>query len=221
MKLYHYADQAFPELKTRVAQDPSIVHTEDYKKAVARAKERYEPKSYYEHISFFFDPIPSDIIANAFQGHHHEFWYNGHDIYEHVVESEHIGKFLFQIVETPSDILAIDDFPDDGAPDSAYTLFFLNANKRKIKDREIGDEATFESAASRFVGKTRQAYIDSLYAKRDYEKRYNSDKPWRQYAAFVPHVMLYPEHQIIQLDRPVVKIKIGGHRPAMESLYRW
>ena len=197
MKLYHYSNVAFNELRTRRKQgvsDEVIVQSTEHAKRIG------DPGPYIDHISLFLEPVPVDVISSIFK-HQHSFWKAGDRIYEHVVETDTLETdILFSIVETP----VIDRFTDqfdwsitDKAVRTKY-LLSMNAEMERLKLTAHGRNLLIEGIKP-FIGKTTQLFIAA-------RKRSDADMTAKQYAANVPHLMVYPKSGVITVKsvKPIV-----------------
>lgn len=174
MKLYHYSKEKYSILKT---------------KSLVNGEQKGELISYNNHISFFFEPVPLDIVGKIF-GPTHNVWAPGNRLYEHIVETRSLKKFFYKLVESPektelryNDSISVEEY-----------------HKRlAIINKELNYEGTtiaeLEKACTRLKGTTR-SYFKLLPERRDFEEI--RDK----YAATVPHLMIYLE------DRQLTPISI-------------
>ena len=211
MLLYHYAKTPFKTLTTRRFRE--TLTDEQLKEGKEIAQWRKAPGPYYDHVSFFLEPVPLDIMGAVFADVKHDFWVPGSTIYQHTVESAKIGRFKYAIVETPGDIKMLSEWSDDWDMDpkwdDAKEAYFSKRSRLKKANGEIGQgNALFEQVATSFVGTTRAAYLNSM--KGDQNDRL-------LYAAGVPHVMLYPDHGELKLVSPAVKVKIGPANASLEG----
>lgn len=202
MRLYHYSKTAFTQLLTRRAQNQFT--PEELIEEERKAKFRQEPGFYIDHISFFLDPIPADIMGTLFAKDKHDFWIAGNTIYQHIVESSQLGDFTYLIHETPSDMA----FLDKHWPlDKKLTLaekeqYFLERNKLRRRNGQIGHgNRDFERNAKRYVGTTRDAYIKASIR--------NVAEARLQYAASVTHVAIYLPGGVAPLISKPTAVKIG------------
>lgn len=200
LNLYHYSGARHSVLKTREKTAKTIE-----KKKLEEAKEsmeiHHDPGTYYQHISFFFDPVPLDVVGRIF-GKEHPFWYPGHEIYEHVVSLDHMPDFKYRIVETPLANKMFYDTDWDELDDSDKLMFFRKLAEAQKAHGEIGHSAgQFRSVASEFVGKARKAF-------EELPKQPNWGEIKKQYAATVPHVMLYPKGGEVKVDK-ITEVKIA------------
>ncbi len=199
MLLYHYAGAPYTSLRTLKHRDPA------YKDE--RTFDRHEPGSYGEHISFFLEPAPLDILGKLYSDVRHSLWVEGKTVYEHIVQSSNILSFSFMLVETPFDYAFMDEhWPVDAVfTDAEKESYFKELAKQKQRRGLVGNgNSAFERTAKQFLGKTRQAFISRAAV--------NNQEDKMRYATGVPHVMLYPKPGEVKLLRPPVSYVIGQKR---------
>lgn len=181
--LYHYSALKYDTLLTRKKQGvskPSVV---------MQTSQEIRPGDYTEHISFFVDPQPLDILSKVYGKH--DVWYKGNVLYEHIVNLASVGDFKYHYVETPEKIQMLFD-------DSISILEYYSAlNKINKTKHYIG------STLREFV----YPYLQFKGTVRDYILKAPSYPNWdsnkHKYAACVPHVMLYPKSGEV----PVLSVK--------------
>lgn len=171
--LYHYSGSKYDILLTRKRQGipkPDVV---------LQTSQEIKPGDYTEHISFFVDPAPLDILSKVYRKH--DVWHKGNILYEHTVDLALVGDFKYHFVETPEKIQLLFD-------DSVSVLEYYNQlNKINKNKHYIGaslDE--FMYPYNSFKGTTRD-YILKAPSYPNWESNRH------KYAACVPHVMLYPK----------------------------
>lgn len=211
MLLYHYSPESLSSLKTPLARGG--LDADKIKRADEMAVFRGAVAPYYKHISFFFDPIPADILGNLFSKHPNAKWKTGDVYYEHIVDSDTFGAFKYQVVEVEhlqqADKLV---WPGDDASDDKKKAYFKMRYDRNIKLGLVGvTNDKFDAVCSQFVGGTRRAFIKATQ---------NPATPdsLTLYAADVPHVMVYPERGIIPVVKTPNKIKIGAGKFTLEGV---
>jgi hypothetical protein len=150
-----------------------------------------DPGPYCNQISFFIEPIPFDIIGNIFNNKH-SVWFNGNHLYEYLIEVDSLDKnIMFKVAETPADMKLIDSYDTDSMPDDEFEKFMKLKQKEKYARGEIGiGRDLLKRQIKLYLGTTRQAFIDA-------RKRPDAKETASKYAAYVPHLMLYPESGII------------------------
>lgn len=195
MKLYHYSDTHYDVLLTRRMTGqaaPEGVKVSD---------------DYLDHISFFFDPIPSKILPEVFSKGH-PFWYTGHRIYEHIIDVNELEDGIrFHVVESLMKTKLLDEFSEehnwvDDDPILLRKWENLIAGET-LKAGEAGRSRTrLKIQISKNTGITASCFI-AASQRDDFHYGYN------KYAANVPHLMLYPEGGKI-IVREVNELKIGS-----------
>lgn len=185
MKLYHYAKDKFDILKTKERQGP--ISEKEHREAIERQKDRgnVAPGYYYQHISFFFEPIPFGI--SKYYPKDHNVWKSGNTVIEHVVDVSLIKKFDFMIVETPEITKA---YHDTTVSDAQYKEIYIEV----IKTKYIGRGASsLYLTASPFIGKLEKYMKEAKVSNDGTPAAY-------KYAAGVPHVMLYPSTGFVEVE---------------------
>lgn len=195
MKLYHYSDSQYDVLLTRRASGAppleGVKVSEDY----------------MDHISFFFDPIPSKLMPEVFSKGH-PFWYSGHRIFEHIIEVNELDDLIrFEVVESLKKTALLDKFVEDNnwTFDDPKLLKEWNILIARESERwgEVGDTRTrLKAQIRKNTGITAACYV-AASAREDFQDGYN------KYAANVPHLMLYPKDGKIVV-REVNELKIGS-----------
>ena len=189
MKLYHYAVTKLPMIKSKGAQ--GIVSKLEMKEADRLAKEMEEVGPYYQHLSFFFDPIPRNI-AKIF-GKGHNFWFEGNVIYEHVVDADDLIPFKWHLMEMQETINLADTMVwGEGVSREQRRLQIRELNKHDRLKGFMGENLeSMEEAIEELDIVTIEAFI----AER---KRDKNRESFQQYAAGVPHLMIYPENGMVK-----------------------
>lgn len=201
MKLYHYSKKKLSELLTRELQG---VVTEEERKDPDMVR---IPGPYYDHVSLFFDPIPSEILGDIFPSNHHA-WATGNELVEHVVDANKLLPYAWSIVESPLKTFFFDHIP--WLDNETYQEVWLKT--RLILSRMKGDEGEdlpkLLKAIKRYQNTTRDAYLKL-------SRRADKDSHTSRYASLVPHLMVYTHHAI-PVDK-VNRIVIGSSkRTALE-----
>lgn len=206
MLLYHYSNESHKQLYT--IRHQNIMSDEEIEAEEQKAEYRYAIGSYIDHISFFVEPAPLHVLGQLYKGHPEAVWTPGRVMYEHVVETKDIGRFKYGVVATETDLKELDEFlikypPEKDTPKEILREYFHKESIRKWKTKEYGyDNRDFESAAKPYVGKTLQGFYDAipLFSKNN----------WKHYAAFVPHVMIYPESGMCKLHGIAKRVVVGN-----------
>lgn len=184
-KLYHYSKELYTDLRT--LENKGIVDDKEGVKLI----EKYYPDKYNRHISFFFNPIPLDIIGNIFKSAQHKVWYSGSKLIEYIIDINAMPEFKYDIVESPLTNKMFYDTDLDHLSDDEFIKLLYS---QKIKTGEVGySKRQFINNIDRFIGLTREYYLLL-------PTRVNFDKIKNKYAATVPHVMIYPEGGVIKYE---------------------
>lgn len=188
--LYHYSADKYPQLETLKYRGNDV--GDKYGKTTKEIR----PGTYSEHISFFLEQPPLDILGTIFGIKHHT-WFPGNSMFEHQVDLEKVGVFKYLFVETPEKTKL---YYDDSVGTDEYYKRLNRVNRTKLY---IGSSLTeFKRPYTELKGRTREFY--KLLPTRP-----NFDELRDKYAATVPHVMLYPMSGVC----PVVscrRVTVGG-----------
>lgn len=183
MKLYHYSTEQLSELLTRRLQGAD---EKEIDIATFKAKRMGLPFPYHDHISFFLSPLPLELIASTFP-HGHPFWIAGKELYEYVIDTKDIAPNSFwRIVESIEQEKFSDQFDWIGTTDlNVRSGWFQQLNNFTAKKGYSGfDIRLLEKAKSKLKPLSMLDYYRRAAVLRE------SDNT--QYAAYVPHVMIYP-----------------------------
>ncbi|YP_009212997.1 hypothetical protein AVU38_gp148 [Ralstonia phage RSL2] len=184
MLFYHYSKAKYATLKT--SRLTHHLSPEAIKKDVADQALYGMPGGYYDHISLFIEPIPEKDIARIFE-HKHEFWKSGQKLYMHIVDTADMPHdMVFEVVETPE----MDEWSD------RFDWYHMTRQQREMALRAFYKEmrargfigtgpGAMESKCKKYLGKTKWFYEQA-------RQRDDAEETLRQYAANVPHVMVYP-----------------------------
>lgn len=207
MLLYHYSTQLYPFLLTK--HQSSKLSSKEIEEGLEEAKIICLPGPYYDHISFFFDKVPLKIIGNLFKGKN-DFWKNGNEIYEYIIDTASLSNNIkYFITETPSQIKKLDE--TDWIDSDEFFQQYMKEKKRMAEaNNEIGESRSeLEKQIKKYKGKTEAYYIQA-------SKRDDFDENITKYAAYVPHVMLYPEHgKVTYITYSLVKV--GSYSKVISS----
>lgn len=225
MYLYHYSKELYPALTTRLLRANKTLSSKEVDKEKQDAEFHDNPGSYFESISFFFDPIPLAMIGEHFNNDHHT-WFNGKNLVEYIVDTATLeSDILYNIVETPADFKAMNSV-NWGDPktdtDEFFTLYMRGKNARKLKSGEQGKGvANLVKHARQFVGGTEKAYLANKRLSKEDQESIKG-----KYAANVPHVMLYPKKGKIKYisTLPVVVGRVATESSKSDhlvSLFSW
>lgn len=210
MLLYHYNPKPLDALKTSEAR--GSLSSEKIKRADEMASFRRDVGPYYKHISFFFDPIPADIIGTLFSRCPDAQWKIGATYFEHVINSSEIGEFKYRVVEVPRISKSPElKWPGDNAADNLKKDYFTQRYNMEVSQGLVGlTNENFDAVCKEFVGGTRRAFIEAT-------RHPATPDNLTLYAADVPHVMLYPEKGILPVKNKPRKIIIGSGKLILES----
>ncbi len=184
MLLYHYSKNSLPILKTR-----RLLSTE----IQVQSKNKLD---YNDHISFFFERPPFEILGTIF-GKDHPVWFPVNKLYEHIVDTQDLDTFFYDLVEFPEKTIM---FYDNSIKDSEYfKRMALVIKEKKYQGTSVVD---LEKACLSLKGTTRE-YFSLL------PTRVNFSEIKGKYAATVPHLMIYPEKGYVKV-RNSKQIVIGN-----------
>ena len=198
MLLFHYSKEKYNTLLTLEKQR---VITKEEREKEEREFVEYSKKAgymrpgyYFEHISFFFEPPPLDIMSTIFPADHSA-WCKGAVLYEHVIDTNDLKGFQYEVVESPekTNIYYDDDLT---IPQYYRLLKQLNENNKYIGK----SNKDLEEIGQRFIGTTTEFF-------KQIKDRPNYDEIKYKYAATVPHVMLYPHLGQIK-PKKISKVKV-------------
>lgn len=189
MKLYHYSDTRLTYIKTKGAQGK--VSKLEMKEADKIAEFMEEVGPYYKHLSFFFDPIPRNI-AEIF-GKGHNFWFEGNVIYEHVVDANDLIPFKWHLMEMSETMQFADTMKwGEGVSREQRRLQVRELNRHDKAKGYVGETLeSLEEAIEELDVVTAEAFITE-------RKRDKNRESFQQYAAGVPHLMIYPDDGMVK-----------------------
>lgn len=212
MNIYHYSKNFLPILLTKRKQ--GYLTDKEIRDADENARRFKEEGSYIDHISFFFDPIPSKLLGEIF-GPPHEVWVKGTELFEFVVDADTLDKdILYRVVESFKKTELLDKFSEEHnwVEDNKNTLkIWIELYNKKSKEwKELGtSKKDLLDQIKLNKGKTELGY------KRAFNRPDFEDGKML-YAANVPHLMVYPKTGEIRFES-VNKLVIGGDK--REPLY--
>jgi hypothetical protein len=204
MNIYHYDKNKYSELLTLELQNN--LTKEEKIEWERRSKFRQEPYSYYQHISFFIDPIPSEILGDFYPKDHHS-WAKGNQLWEYVVNIDDLNIKSWIIVESPLKRI-IEDFLPWIENDTYKQFYFKILNTARFLNNERGNDLeSLKKQLPRFKGLTKDAYLKL----KDHP---NFKNMVHMYAPTVPHLFIYTDYPVTQFKTQ--QIKIGSSRPFLE-----
>lgn len=188
MILYHYSKELYPELLTK-AQSGGMTSFQIKLARMESRRKGYLDLPYCDHISFFMEPIPSQLLGELFKGH--PVWFKGNGLYEYLIDVSKLPlEIPYHVVESVKKTALYDKFcieknwvEDD--PKLLEEWQFLEDEKA----REWGEKGNRRDALIKQID-ANQGIIEEAYrtAVQREDFVYNKTK----YAANVPHLMLYP-----------------------------
>ena len=190
--LYHYSAEPHWQLMTRRKLG---IPKEEIVKAEAHAKKLGLEGAYVDHISFFFDPIPTKLLPQIY-GDQHRAWAKGTRLYEHTVDVSTLdSQILYRVVESAACTKLAYGFPWPAHDDLETLLRFLAmTDKLQRKNGELGiDRKELERQILVHKGHTTANFILA-------SERTDFNDGREKYAANVPHLMIYPTSGEIKVD---------------------
>lgn len=208
MFLYHYSENIHSTLLSKAAA--GVFNSAEVKLLRAASKAKGDAGyTYCDHISFFFDPIPSSLLPKVFENEH-PFWYRGHKLFEHIIAIKSLPiDIIYHVVESENKTRLLEKFSleNNWVDDNPALLkeWIALENRTAIELGEKGRGRTnLERQASINVGRTADFYkAFAVHPDFEFGKR--------KYAANVPHVMLYPPKGAIEV-REIKSLTIGNDR---------
>lgn len=181
--LYHYSKERFPKLLTLEQQkDIAPAIKQD---ALEAAKFRGDLFPYYQHVSFFLDTVPLDLVGNIFPEDHRA-WVNGNQLWEYEVDPKTLPIKGWVLTEAPLQNFLFDVLP--WFENRTYKRGYFKMLKlgRVLTQSEGSDTAGLLRCIEKYKGRTREAY-EKVKSRKDWEDIKH------MYAATVPHLMLYTD----------------------------
>lgn len=188
--IYHYSKLLIKDIRSLRAQ--ATCSTKELNKIDEKYTKYFAQRPYTENISFFIEPIPTDILGKLFGKDHHT-WHNDNVLYEYCVDVDYLEKdILYSLVETPAAVEFMDKNYNPNMTEKGFIEYMWERNQILIKEGYIGEGVNnLIKVASKFIGTTRDYFIEA-------RKRADADETKMLYAAHVPHLMLYPEDGVVQ-----------------------
>lgn len=188
MILYHYSKELYPELLTK-AESGGMTPIQIKLARQESRRKGYFDLPYCDHISFFFEPIPSKLLSELFTGH--PVWFKGNTLYEYLVDVNKLPlEIPYHVVESIKKTALYDKFSiEKNWVDDDPKLLEEWQILEDQKAREWGEKRNTRAELIKQIA-ANQGIIEDAYraavAREDFE--WNKMK----YAANVPHLMLYP-----------------------------
>ncbi len=197
MKIYHYSKELYTSLEVGLKR--LQLSRFEITKARLQAAKYFNPGAYFDHISFFFDPVPLNIIGDLFRGEN-DFWKNGNEIIEYTIDVDSLDKNItYFVAESPSQVKTLDAI--EWVDTDEFLIAYLEKQSiASIACGETGHTLTgLKEQIKRYKGTTTKYYKEAI-------KRNDFKENITKYAANVPHLMLYPSSG---------NIEIASHRSVM------
>jgi hypothetical protein len=196
--LYHYNTKKLDVLYTLHKQSDlgkRNITVDEFEKMKNRDDFTQREYPYWDHISFFVDPIPLDIVRKHFTKNK---VYQGSDcLYEHRINTQQLKNHLlhYMFVETSIDQFMADIWIRPHFPGKSLLYFTPRNLISKLLNYQGEDFEKLIQVIQKFKGKTEQAFIDLV--KSD---RFDDDHK-RSYAASIPHLFIYPKNGEVKIEK--------------------
>ena len=199
LNIYHYSDKKLDRLLTKQKQEEVgllEIPEKEKEEKMARSKVYNNFYSSIEQISFFFDPIPTDLVSQEL--YNNPMYKKGNVLYEHKVNLETILIKAWQVVESPLKTSMLNYWTEDGKEEWADKITALE----EIYGDRSRDLEKLVTAVLRYKGKTR-TYFEESFINPNFTEKNRS-----QYAAMVPHLYLYPmDGFVVPYDVQKIEVK--------------
>lgn len=206
MLIYHYSKELYSRLLTRRANGAD---QEEITRSEEQAERLKLEAPYIDHISFFFDPIPSVVVEEVFRDVGHATWYKGSTLYEYVIDTRQFqSDVLYRVVESRRKTEHMDQFivKHNWTTDDPK-LLRLWINEIEALQRKWGELGNSRDGLERQcrlnAGCTAEAFILA-------RSRPDFDDGKYKYAANVPHLMVYPEGGKVAISK-TNRVVIGSN----------
>lgn len=195
MYLYHYSSEPREVIKSLRKSG-----TMTDKELEERNRKYSSPTSfgqYIDHISFFFDPIPSKLLPTIFPPSHKS-WFHGNVLYEHQVDLRSMGTHVpYKLTEGFDETAMYLDYLDGT---ETVDSFLARRKRLMLKQKKMGDDVhDLLKIVVNHKGKTKGAF-----EKAPTIRNWNPEL----YACYVPHLMLYPNGGEVQV-KSVHRVVLG------------
>ena len=144
---------------------------------------------YCDHISFFFEPIPSKLLGELFSNH--PVWFKDNSLYEYVIDVDKLPSVIpYHVVESVKKTALYDKFclEKNWVEDDPKLLQEWEVLE-DTKAREWGEKGKSRAQLLKQIA-AHQGIIAEAYRKAVVRDDFEWNKT--KYAANVPHLMLYP-----------------------------
>ena len=191
MKLYHYSKDLYVVLMS--GNKSGKFSKKEMLENTKWANDTHRPGPYGDSISFFFDPIPADIIGKLYNGGN-DFWIDGNTIYEYIIDTSQLEhNILFSLVESPTDVSDLDNTKWIDTDEFLRSYIAAKEDKKRKNGETSTGIVNLEKQIRKYIGTTKKSYINA-------SKRPDFKENITKYAANVPHLMLYPKHGVIGIE---------------------
>lgn len=198
--LYHYSEQQLAKIFTRRKQGGTP--DDIVKLAESLANGIGDIGCYLDHISFFLEPIPLDILPKLFKGEH-PFYKSDRQLIEHVVRVNLKDDLKYSLQETPVIGTFSDRWKWDDIDSDTRRIYLRKINKEmdRLKLQGTNPNDMFEVIRP-YIGRTRDYFIKAR------SSQWANDTATK-YAGEVPHLMLYPKSGKMDVVR-ANPVKLGS-----------
>lgn len=207
MYLYHYAPEAHNTVQSKAASG-IVTPLEAAHERLKAINNKAFHKAYCDHISFFFEPIPAELLPKLFPDDHHA-WHKGNVLYEHIVDVDILPLHIpYDVVESTKFLLAFDKFciEKNWVDDNPALL-------REWQQLEDGMLRRWNERGSRLAFlKQKIEENQGIIAQKYVEAVERPDFVWNKYkyAACVPHLMLWPPRGEVKVQK-INKVVMGSN----------
>lgn len=205
MRLYHYSKDLYSQLKTRAKSGGMSLNEITQARQKANSKPWFD-LPYCDHISFFFEPIPSELLSKIYPKDHHT-WVQGNELYEYAIEVDQLPNVLqYQVVESPKLLEIYDKFSKDNnwvTKDPVLLEKWMKIENQKMRELHYYGNSLVE--LKRVIPQFDKG-IEGFYKIASKREDFEDNK--YKYAACVPHLMLYPPSGTVEISS-ISKVVIG------------
>lgn len=190
MNLYHYSAELWVDLRTRKAQ--GLAKADEVQQSTMLAQQLGDLGSYLEHISLFIEPLPLDKLPKLFGGSH-PFYRSGQTVYQYTITVRVADPNMpWSLVESPAVGKYTDQWDWSNVDKETRRGYIRKMNdymhRHKYHGLTIRDMLT---RITPFMDKTEEFFIQARKSKWANDTK-------EQYAAEVPHLMVYPVDGILK-----------------------
>jgi len=191
--LYHYSKEKQPILQTLNKQKELDKTSERMEERSGKTDPLGRGLDYSDQISFFFEPIPMDLIREKMP---ENIRYNP-KVYEYKVKIQNLEEnIVFQIVIAPFELIVIRTLGRIFSNEKLFKKFLKNyakLSKVLYTKKGINDLLKIQK---QYEGYTLEGFQDWLNSKNPRRIEYRK----KNYQAGIIHVKLYPESGEIKIE---------------------